>query len=435
MRSHPGMRISLALAATFAAQSASAQIIGRFAVHAEGSVGGMVTQPPTRSFGIGGSATGRLSFRVVGPLSVQIGAGSWWFRNRDPLLQNGAVGQATEFAGGVRLAHHFSERIVGGPFVDANAGLAITGGLRRFMFDVAIGWEFALHPALSAGIFARYGQIVQPDSEPVPQDARIVSGGVVLVARIPPAGAAVSHMHDQDGDGIADDVDHCPQQPEDFDHFEDSDGCRDADNDEDGILDARDQCPFESESRNHFQDEDGCPDDAPVAVAEVRNDHIEISQSIRFQLGTATIVVESYPILTQVATLLATHPEISRVRIEGHADERGDTEFNQRLSESRAVAVVGFLRDHGAMDADLEPVGFGTSRPLCQQPTERCYATNRRVEFVIVEITHPAPSSAPAAGPSGAPPSHAPPQASRPPAGASPAPSPSPGTSGTRTHP
>ncbi|MEI8258306.1 MAG: OmpA family protein [Deltaproteobacteria bacterium] len=396
----------------------------------------MVTQPPTRSFGIGGSVTGRLSFRLAGPLSVQAGVGSWWFRNRDPSLQGGAAGQATEVAGGLRLSHHFSERIIGGPFVDANAGLALTGGLRRFMFDVAIGWEFALDPAISAGIFARYGQIVQPDSEPVPQDARFVSGGVVLVARIPPRGPGELHILDDDGDGIPNAVDHCPQQPEDFDRFEDSDGCRDPDNDEDGILDARDQCPFESESRNHFQDDDGCPDDAPVAVAEVRNDHIEISQSIRFQLGTATIVVDSYPILTQVATLLATHAEISRVRIEGHADERGDVEFNQRLSESRAAAIVGFLRDHGAVDADLEPVGFGTSRPLCQQATERCYAINRRVEFVILEITHPAQSSATPSGPpaSLALPSSAP--AGRSVAAASSGPPSSPSTApSARTHP
>lgn len=395
MRSHRGKGLAIALATGLAGSGASAQVVSRFSLQAEGSVGGMVTQPPTRHFGLGGSATGRLAVRVLGPLSVQAGVGSWWFRNRDPLLQGGAAGQATEVAGGLRLGHHFSERLLGGPYVDANVGLALTGGLRRLMFDVAVGWEFALTPALSAGLCARYGQIVQPDSEPVPQDARFVSGGLVLVARVPPAGVERPQIADDDGDGIPNAADHCPQQPEDFDHFEDSDGCRDPDNDEDGILDARDRCPFESESRNHYQDEDGCPDDAPVAVAEVRNDHIAISQSIRFELGTATIVVASYPILTEVATLLATHPEISRVRIEGHADERGDVDFNQRLSEARAAAVVGFLRDHGAMDADLEPVGFGTSRPLCRQPTERCYATNRRVEFVILELTHPAPSSAP----------------------------------------
>jgi OOP family OmpA-OmpF porin len=48
---------------------------------------------------------------------------------------------------------------------------------------------------------------------------------------------------DKDGDGITDDVDACPDEPEDFDGFEDEDGCPDPDNDGDGVLDVDDRCP------------------------------------------------------------------------------------------------------------------------------------------------------------------------------------------------
>ena len=65
---------------------------------------------------------------------------------------------------------------------------------------------------------------------------------------------------DRDGDGLKDDVDKCPDQPEDFDDFEDSDGCPDPDNDRDGIPDVKDQCPNEPETKNGYKDEDGCPD-------------------------------------------------------------------------------------------------------------------------------------------------------------------------------
>ncbi len=65
---------------------------------------------------------------------------------------------------------------------------------------------------------------------------------------------------DRDGDGIKDDVDKCPDDPEDFDDFEDEDGCPDPDNDRDGILDKDDKCPNEPETKNGFEDEDGCPD-------------------------------------------------------------------------------------------------------------------------------------------------------------------------------
>ena len=66
---------------------------------------------------------------------------------------------------------------------------------------------------------------------------------------------------DKDGDGIKDDLDKCPLIPEDFDDFEDEDGCPEPDNDHDQILDGDDKCPNVPENRDGFQDEDGCPDD------------------------------------------------------------------------------------------------------------------------------------------------------------------------------
>ncbi|HUH06151.1 MAG TPA: OmpA family protein [Kofleriaceae bacterium] len=68
------------------------------------------------------------------------------------------------------------------------------------------------------------------------------------------------NIGDRDGDGIKDDVDQCPDHPEDFDDFEDEDGCPDPDNDQDGILDVDDQCPNEPEDKDGFEDEDGCPE-------------------------------------------------------------------------------------------------------------------------------------------------------------------------------
>ena len=67
-------------------------------------------------------------------------------------------------------------------------------------------------------------------------------------------------ISDADGDGIPNDVDKCWNVPEDFDAFEDKDGCPDPDNDADGVADAYDKCPNEPETKNGFEDEDGCPD-------------------------------------------------------------------------------------------------------------------------------------------------------------------------------
>ncbi|HEY0468559.1 MAG TPA: thrombospondin type 3 repeat-containing protein, partial [Polyangiaceae bacterium] len=65
---------------------------------------------------------------------------------------------------------------------------------------------------------------------------------------------------DSDGDGIADSRDQCELNPEDKDSYLDSDGCPEPDNDLDGLLDAADQCPNDPEDLDGYEDEDGCPD-------------------------------------------------------------------------------------------------------------------------------------------------------------------------------
>ena len=65
---------------------------------------------------------------------------------------------------------------------------------------------------------------------------------------------------DRDGDGIKDDLDKCPDEPEDKDGFKDEDGCPDPDNDNDGILDIHDRCINVPEDRDGDEDWDGCPE-------------------------------------------------------------------------------------------------------------------------------------------------------------------------------
>jgi OOP family OmpA-OmpF porin len=69
----------------------------------------------------------------------------------------------------------------------------------------------------------------------------------------------VPRVHDRDGDGIPDDVDQCPDLPEDFDGFQDADGCPDGDNDDDGIPDAEDACPNQAGPPNPDPKKNGCP--------------------------------------------------------------------------------------------------------------------------------------------------------------------------------
>ncbi len=76
-------------------------------------------------------------------------------------------------------------------------------------------------------------------------------------------------MADVDQDGIPDDVDECKHLPEDFDGFEDEDGCLDPDNDMDFIPDVDDRCPDEEALEGYDQDEDGCTDPGAPTAAEL----------------------------------------------------------------------------------------------------------------------------------------------------------------------
>lgn len=75
---------------------------------------------------------------------------------------------------------------------------------------------------------------------------------------------------DTDVDGIYDDEDQCIREPEDLDLYMDTDGCPDYDNDSDSILDINDKCPNSAEDFDGFDDEDGCPE----ATADTDGDGI-----------------------------------------------------------------------------------------------------------------------------------------------------------------
>ena len=141
----------------------------------------------------------------------------------------------------------------------------------------------------------------------------------------------------------------------------------------------------------------------PVVVAEVApepeadptdvhivDDHIEIDGHINFESDAAVLVNDSMILIDHIALLLSHHSgDIAHLRIVGHTDAAGGHEHNQELSEQRAAAVVTALRERG-VTAELDSSGVGEVEPICQDDTEECHASNRRVEFVIVPAT-PAP--------------------------------------------
>lgn len=77
---------------------------------------------------------------------------------------------------------------------------------------------------------------------------------------------------------------------------------------------------------------------------------------------------------------LASNPS-SRVRLEGHADERGTREYNLALGERRANSIRDFMIVNGASRNQLETVSYGEERPAVNGQAETAYRQNRRVEI------------------------------------------------------
>ena len=231
---------------------------------------------------------------------------------------------------------------------------------------------------------------------------------------------------DNDGDGVPDTADKCPDKAEDKDGFKDGDGCPDPDNDGDGVLDAADKCPGQigeardggcpppdrdgdgipdradkcpdkAETFNGREDEDGCPDGKETVAFD--RGVLVIKQKVYFKLGQAAIQARSHQLLTTVAAVLKTRPRLTKVTIEGHSDDQGAAEDNQRLSQARAEAVMGWLISKGVAAGRLSAQGYGSSKPLCTDLAElhkkpaankrriaACRDENRRVQFTVTEV-------------------------------------------------
>jgi len=183
---------------------------------------------------------------------------------------------------------------------------------------------------------------------------------------------------DADGDGIPDERDACPEDPEDPDGHEDGDGCPDPDNDGDGILDADDSCPNAPETVNDISDDDGCPD-----LVRLEDTLIATFEPVHFRTNSDEILPQSYPMLNEVVGILKTNPDM-RIRVEGHTDGVGDDRVNLELSQRRADSVRRYVVDQGVPSGQVDAAGHGETRPLASNDTRAGRARNRRVEFHIV---------------------------------------------------
>jgi outer membrane protein OmpA-like peptidoglycan-associated protein len=119
------------------------------------------------------------------------------------------------------------------------------------------------------------------------------------------------------------------------------------------------------------------------AKVVVTTQKLDILDKVFFDTNKTTIKKVSYPLLDEVAHVLIDHPEILKVRVEGHTDSRGSDSANLKLSDGRARAVQTYLVKAGVAPNRLSAAGFGETRPVDPTENEAAWEKNRRVEFVI----------------------------------------------------
>jgi peptidoglycan-associated lipoprotein len=117
-----------------------------------------------------------------------------------------------------------------------------------------------------------------------------------------------------------------------------------------------------------------------AAMAAARS---AFATAIYFELDRSDLTAESRAVLEAKLPLLRANPNV-RIRIAGHADDRGSDDYNVALSQRRAAAARRFLVDQGIAQDRVDVVGFGEERPAVMGATEEAWSKNRRAEFEII---------------------------------------------------
>jgi OOP family OmpA-OmpF porin len=235
-------------------------------------------------------------------------------------------------------------------------------GTRKDLFSYAkVGLEFALgsteKPFLGnnnpvRGMQDEYkGLYDELTAENNRQKAELESTKNTLNGQI---SALQNDLKDDDGDGVANKFDQCPDTPK-------------------GVKVDGSGCPLPEAKAPVIQQITITEEDKKVVEEAISN--------LEFDLGKATIRSTSHASLNKVALLLI--EKNFSLKLAGHTDNTGSLQTNLRLSKERAEAVKAYLVSKGANPSRIEATGYGPNQPIATNATSEGRQQNRRVEFTL----------------------------------------------------
>ncbi|HZV81337.1 MAG TPA: OmpA family protein [Geobacteraceae bacterium] len=178
---------------------------------------------------------------------------------------------------------------------------------------------------------------------------------------------------DSDRDGVADYLDKCPDTPAGV--TVDKDGCP-LDSDKDGVFDYLDKCP--NTPAGAKVDETGCTLAAKAAIEKYCSKPATVH--VEFDTNKTTIKTKYDSDLKMLGDLLKEFPK-AKGEISGHTDNVGSKEFNQKLSDQRAVSVKKYLVEkYGIDEQRISTKGYGELKPIASNKNKEGRAKNRRIE-------------------------------------------------------
>lgn len=131
---------------------------------------------------------------------------------------------------------------------------------------------------------------------------------------------------------------------------------------------------------------------------KLEGNEVKVSKPVLFKPGTAELKPESNEALEIIRQYLAGKSYISLLRIESHTDKSGDADYDQNLSQKRAMAVCSRLVKLGVDCKRLVAVGFGDTKPVADNATMAGRAKNQRISFVNAALNGKSIGGLPADG-------------------------------------